>query len=134
MPSAVWVPGVAITASGREIEFPILGYICHDLRAHGHITFEEYSEMHYWIESYRSGGAMPGLQRFRSPFTNEMVYFVHLLDDLLEMWQIASNWADLTDDEDDQESLTGEEDIDLYRPWPHDIGRVCLFARFSWVQ
>ena len=134
MPSAISPLSVAITSSGREIEFPILGYIIYDLVVHGHITGMEYAEMLYWINSYREGGAMPGTRLFRSPLSDEPVKFVYLLDDLLEMWHLANNWADLTDDEENSDPLVGHEDIDLFRHWPVDIGRVCLFPRFNWAE
>jgi len=131
---ARFIPEEAVSAQGRTIPFPVLGYILNDLRDHDHISVAEYERMVYWINSYMEGGALPGNERFVSPFTKEVVTFPWLIEDLIEMWQIASNWIDLTDDEDENDSLLGNEDIDLFQSWPVDIGRVCLYARFSWVQ
>jgi hypothetical protein len=129
MPSAIWVPEVAIARSGREIDFPVLGYILYDLRHFNRVNYGWYTEVLYWVNSYRDGGAMPGDRKFVSPYTGERVLFTQLLDDFIDMWHYACNWDDLTDEEEENsgEMLTGVEDIDLFRAWPVDIGRFRLF-------
>jgi len=133
MPSAHYLPSSAIAASGREIDFPILGYITYDLRYHNRISYGEFVELTYWINQYRDGGAMPGDRKFRSPFSHERVLFRQLIDDFIDMWHLATNWEDLTDDEEENSGMvmTGEEEIDLYRAWPTDIGRFQLLPEIA---
>ena len=134
MPSAVFVPAFAITATGREVPFPVLAYSIYDLRVHNKMTMGEWHDAIFWINSYRDGGAMPGDRKFRSPYSGERVLFTQFLDDVFELFHIASGWNDLTDTESEEEEPTGDEVIDLYHPWPEDIGRFALFAIHEWVH
>ena len=129
MPTPTWAPAFAITASGKEVSFPILFYCIADLYRDGYMSYDEWHEAYFWIDQYRNGLAMPGGTRFRSAYSGEMVYFPHFLDDLHEMFLLASNWYDLTDDEDALDAITEnpeDDDVDLWTPWPHNIGHFSI--------
>lgn len=128
MPTAVWTPAFAITASGREVEFPLLFYAIWDLHDWGYITAWEYETMRFWINQYKNGLAMPGTMLFRDVWAGERVPFTYFLDGLYEMFMAAVNDADVTtESEADEvmEELLGA-DIDLWFPWPVNIGRFGL--------
>ena len=117
------MPSTAVTPTGRDIPFPVLFYCVDDLYHHRYISLAEWHTLHEWIMSYHDGLAMPGDTRFRSPYTNQMVFFPQLLDDLAELFHAATNWDDLTTQEEEAEDPTGVEDIDLFLPYPKNIGR-----------
>jgi len=129
MPSETWSPACALTASGRNVDFALLHYANWDLHDWGYTTAFEYEEARYWINQYKSGLAMPGFQRFRCTYTNEMVFFTTYLDGLFEMMCLAVAEIDLTEDEDD---VTDPDvnidiaDVDIWFPWPINIGRFGL--------
>ena len=131
MPSAVWTPNYAITASGREVDFSVLLYSIWDLCEWGHLAEFEYAKAHFWIMQYKNGGPMPGEERFFCVWSNEMVYFTTMLDGLWELYIAAMNETDITDDEEADErmeELLGIDpaDYDLLYPWPVNIGRFGL--------
>jgi len=126
MPSAIWVPEHALTASGRNVDFALLHYANWDLHDWGYVTATEYEEIRYWINQYKSGLAMPGFQRFRCPYSNELVFFTTYLDGLFELMCMATAEMDQTDDESELMDDITDPDIDIWFPWPINIGRFGL--------
>jgi len=128
MPTEIWTPAFAITASGREVEFPLLFYAIWDLHDWGYLTAWQYEETRFWLNQYKDGLAMPGAQRFKCVWCGEEVYFTKMLDGLYELFLAASNADDITTEseaEEQMEELLGT-DIDLWFPWPVNIGRFSL--------
>ena len=134
MPSLVYTN--AITASGRDVPFAILHHVIRDLYRTHDLTNLEFYNMNYWIGEYESAGPMPGTRRFRSPFSNDRVLFTQLLDDLYEMFLLATNWEDLTDEEEEAENIDPlmPIEVQLFRAYPIDIGRFAMFPRFDWIN
>lgn len=110
-----------ISRTGRHIDWPVVFYMLDDFHAFGHMDAMEHAHLKFWFKEYERGGAMPGFTRFRSPITQKLQYLPLLVDDLIDIWAIATNWNDLTDDEEEAQSLTGDISIDLYRAWPVNI-------------
>ena len=94
-------PAVAVTARGHELEFPDISYILQDLFEYGYITPQEFYMQRYWVNLYRIGSAMPGTTSFRCVYTGELVTFPWWLEGLYAMWNLASHWFDLQDQEED---------------------------------
>ena len=136
MPSAVYVPTHATTASGRNIEFGILQYGIWDLYDNGYLHLQEWSIANYWIRSYREGGALPGFTRFFDVFSGEHVSFLQMLDGVFEMYVAAYNHERI-----DQSSSTASTDpasdqsVDLWPPHfrPDNIGRFGVAPQYRWV-
>jgi len=137
MPSAIWVPNYAITASGREVDFAILFYAIWDLHEWGHITEWTMEEMKFWINSYKNGGALPGTRLFYDVHSGENVLFLQMLDGLIEMYMNAMDADDQTTEEEEVTEVLA--DVDIWFPWPINIGRFRLVPvdennRFSFIH
>ncbi|UNI72588.1 MAG: hypothetical protein [Avonheates virus Gas_102] len=75
-------------------------------------------------------GILPGDTRFYSPYSGEYVYFLELVDDVMSMYEMAVNFFDLTDSE--EENVEPEAVINLYdRPFPRNIGAFRLIPGFD---
>jgi len=129
MPSEIWVPAYALTASGRNVDFALLHYANWDLHDWGYITATEYNEVLYWLNQYQGGLAMPGFKRFRCPYSNEMVFFTTYLDGMYELMCMAAAEVDTSSVESDVTNPDVDfdiADIDIWFPYPINIGRFGL--------
>lgn len=114
-----------IGASGNDYPCRTLRMCFYDLRRHGYIYDDDLEQCIDALHNHQFRGIMPGTQRFWSIFSDEWVYFTELVDDVMAMYRLAVNFADLTDDEDEENH--NPQEIDLYEvPFPEDIGRFRL--------
>lgn len=117
-----FVPTMATTLTGRNVQFVILAYILLDLRHFNSVTFQQYTDMLFWVESYRTGGDMPGGRLFFSPYSGDMVKFVMLLDHLLDMWLAALS----------EQNTTPDDDGWTWEDWPRNFGRFSKVHAIAW--
>lgn len=134
MPSAVYIPTHATTASGRNIEFGILQYGLWDLFDTGYLHLQEYTFANYWLNQYKCGGALPGSARFHDVFSGEDVFFLQMLDGVFEMYVAAVNHERINQSSStaDTEPST-DSSVDLWSVRPSGIGRFGLSPQFRWV-
>ncbi|UNI72592.1 MAG: hypothetical protein [Avonheates virus Gas_1078] len=95
-----------------------------DLYHYGHLDDIMYTEWSDALQDYVYHGIMPGQDRFYSVYTSEYVYFLEMIGDTMEMFNLAMNFWDLTDDEewlDPAEVVMRDEDL-YARPFPTNIG------------
>ena len=131
----VWTgPETCMGGTGRTIDWPIVFYLLEDMLEHGNLSRDEYNVIRMWMESYKIGGALPGCARFRSPYTGKMQWFPAWVDDLIDIWQTATNWIDLTDEESEADSICGDENIDLYKEWPKNVIALCRHRKTPFLQ
>lgn len=136
MPTPRFTPQLATTHSGRNVDFAILSYALQDLFDFGYLHLQEYAVSMDWLRSYQEGGALPGDRRFYCPWSGEMVYFLQFLDGLFELYVMAKNSEDLTDTENEDPNPEDDDfdDIDIWFPWPINIGRYGLGPTFRWLH
>ena len=80
----------AISASGRHVSFHLLHWLIEDLYEFQWCTRDEFNYWGHALVNYERHNTMPGACLFRSPLSNEMIPFVHWIDDLEDMWVVAS--------------------------------------------
>lgn len=134
MPSAVYVPTSATTASGRNVEFGILQYGLWDLYDTGYLHLQEYTLANFWLRSYKDGGALPGAKLFFDCFSGENVFFLQMLDGVFEMYVAAVNNERINQSSSTAETEPSTDDsIDLWTVRPSCIGRFGVAPQFRWV-
>lgn len=126
MPSAVLIHHDVIpSANGIPVETSLLHQINNDLFEFGWHSLLEHEKLNYWLRQYETGGAMPGTMTFRSVYTGEWVGFLFLIDDLYNMYNLAANWYDITEDEESDHPSDEEDDwvVVLTPNFPANLGR-----------
>lgn len=123
-----------VSRTARTLDWPIVFYMLDDFCAYGHMDAMEHCHLKYWFKEYQRGGAMPGPVRFHSPLTKKLQYLPALVDDMIDLWEVATNWTDLTDEESEADSLCGDETIDLYKAWPKNIVEIVRTNGGNMVQ
>ena len=134
MPSAIYVPTHATTASGRNVEFGLLEYALWDLFDTGYLHLQEYSLAKFWLRSYKEGGALPGAAKFTCVFSGQPQLFLRMLDGLFELYVAAVNNERINQSSSSQDTEpTTDSSVDLWNVWPHCIGRFGLLPQFRWA-
>ena len=137
---SAWTPPNAITHSGRRVDFSLLYYVIWDLCEWGYLTEWQYEETKFWIDSYKAGGAMPGSRLFTCIWCGDDVLFTMMLDGLVELHEAATDFDSLAPTPEEEVALEGTEiDMDVWFPWPVNVGRFGLLPltseiAFDWVH
>lgn len=115
--------------SGREYPCRVIEFCLNDLYDHDLLTRSDYGLQIAALHDHMFRGILPGLRRFYSAYSGEHVLFLELVDDLMEMYIIAANFFDETDDE--MEEMDPVEEEDLYaEPHPTNIGAFRLETQY----
>ena len=100
-----------IGASGRSYPVGIIGQGIDDLYDNDLLTYDDHHSAIEALQNHMRRGIMPGLTRFYSVYSGERVYFTEMVDDVAEMYTLAMNFWDLTDDESENEEPDGVTDL-----------------------
>ena len=119
--TAPFYPETMLLPCGLAIPFHVLYFCIADMVFHGRIDPLEEESLVFWIDSYRCGGALPGCNKFRSPFTGNMVFFLKCIEDINSMFQIAMEFAD--ENRENHFAIDADGSEACFQEWPIDIGR-----------
>ena len=88
-----------------------------------------------WVRSYSEGGALPGDRRFYCVWCGEYVTFTTLLDGLYELYHVAEANERIPTEPGDENKENEDplDDIDIFYPWPMNIGRFGLGQSYRWM-
>jgi hypothetical protein len=81
------------TQVGRRVEWVLIFDLINNLMVNGFVTSSEHYETMGWLTSYKNGGALPGSRKFRSPKNDERVFFLTMLDHVMDMYDVAMHEA-----------------------------------------
>lgn len=116
-----------VGANGRHYPTGPFLHSIRDLYHYGYITNNEANRQITVTYRYMYNGDVNVGTDFYSVYSGELVNFGQLIDDNMEMWIMAKNLGDTTDDEDDDEDVDME--TDLYSgPYPTNIGMCRLYG------
>jgi len=116
-------------SNGRSYPCRIVWTCINDLYRHQLLTRDDHDRQISALQDHMYRGTLPGDTRFYSVYSGEHVYWVELVDDLMEMYTMAVNFWDLTDSDEENHEPMIDHDVprDLYAvPFPTNIGAFRL--------
>lgn len=118
---SIWPRHTMITGkSGKAYSCALLRHCFIDLFRHGHIGTCEMDIYMDALSAHVNDGILPGDTRFFSVMTGSSVYWTTMIDDVMNMYELALNFWELSDSEDEQavmvsEPITFPDNIGVFR-------------------
>ena len=106
---------------GNGISCDMLDRCVYDLIIHEHISHEQAYDIARAMNECADHGVLPGMDRFYSPWSRTLVMWPRFISDIIALYTLAVNFADMTDSE--EENTDPNSVIDLWEAeFPTNIG------------